>query len=140
MIVFDLNCHNGHIFEGWFKNTDSFEEQNGLSQVICPICSSVQIVKGVQSPNIASGITRVNTGKIAEMQTANLALISKFRTEIEKNCDFVGDNFAETARKIHYGEAAPRNIYGGATIKQVESLQEEGIDVMAMPLLPRSDA
>ena len=48
----------------------------------------------------------------------------------------VGDSFADEARKIHYKESPERSIRGQTTLDEAESLREEGIEVLAMPMLP----
>jgi hypothetical protein len=58
---------------------------------------------------------------------------------VEKTCDYVGNDFAEEARKMHRGEAEPRGIYGETTEEQAESLADEGINVARIPWVPRAD-
>ena len=48
----------------------------------------------------------------------------------------VGTEFAAEARKIHYGESTPENIYGQSSDEEREALADEGIDVVAIPWLP----
>lgn len=66
--------------------------------------------------------------------------LSEVRRTVEKNCDYVGDRFAEEARRIHYGEADPRGIYGEASSEDVEELAEEGVTFHRIPWLPRTDS
>ncbi|RJF83307.1 DUF1178 family protein [Azospirillum cavernae] len=66
--------------------------------------------------------------------------LSEVRRTVEKNCDYVGDRFAEEARRIHYGEADPRGIYGEASSEDVEELNEEGVTFHRIPWLPRTDS
>lgn len=66
--------------------------------------------------------------------------LSEVRRTVEKNCDYVGDRFAEEARRIHYGEADPRGIYGEASSEDVEELAEEGVAFHRIPWLPRTDS
>jgi hypothetical protein len=68
------------------------------------------------------------------------ALLHKLRSEVEKNCDYVGPEFAKEARKIHNGEAKPRGIYGESTEAEAEELAEDGIGVARIPWLPRADS
>ncbi len=67
------------------------------------------------------------------------AMLQRLRSEVEKNCDYVGPEFAEEARKIHRGESDKRGIYGETTPEQAESLAEEGIEVARIPWVPRAD-
>ena len=67
---------------------------------------------------------------------AALAELRQLRQKIARECRDVGDNFAEEARKIHYGEAEAEGIYGQATREERESLKDEGIEIFDMPWLP----
>jgi len=58
------------------------------------------------------------------------------RRKVEANAEYVGDRFAEEARKIHYSEAEKRGIYGEATADDARSLVDEGIEVHPLPRLP----
>ena len=80
----------------------------------------------------AAGPGAPGPGAVAAVLTELRALQRK----VEKECDFVGDRFAEEARRIHYGEAEERGIYGRSTPEDAEALAEEGIEVSAMPWLP----
>lgn len=54
MIVFDLNCSEGHRFEGWFGSSSDYEEQclNGL--LSCPHCGSDEVSKAVMAPAVGA--------------------------------------------------------------------------------------
>jgi hypothetical protein len=70
------------------------------------------------------------------------ALITEMRSvqaKIRSECRDVGDQFAEEARKMHYGEAKAEGIYGQATPEEREALDEEGIAVVEMPWLPKDN-
>ena len=67
---------------------------------------------------------------------AALAELRQLRQKITRECRDVGDNFAEEARKIHYGEAEAEGIYGQATQEERESLKDEGIEIFDMPWMP----
>jgi hypothetical protein len=58
---------------------------------------------------------------------------------VERNCDYVGDQFAEEARRIHAGDSEKRGIYGETTPEQAEALAEDGIAVARIPWVPRAD-
>ncbi|MBS0185025.1 MAG: DUF1178 family protein [Proteobacteria bacterium] len=59
---------------------------------------------------------------------------------VKKNCDDVGNQFAEEARRIHYGETKKRNIYGQTSLDEIIELHQEGVEVSALPPFPREDA
>ena len=67
---------------------------------------------------------------------AALAELRQLRQKIIRDCRDVGDNFAEEARKIHYGEAEAEGIYGQATREEREALKDEGIEIFDMPWVP----
>ena len=165
MIVFDLRCPKSHVFEGWFRDSAAFEAQTAAGDLACPVCGSHDIVKALMAPNIpAKSNSRRATAPIAladssvsevmattpamtpgggpspEVFAAAMKALRALHQDIEKNCDYVGENFAEEARKIHYGETDPRGIYGEATPDEARELREEGVDVMALPRSPREDA
>ena len=93
------------------------------------------------APRIAKG----KSGKSVAVSPPQEALelkqaLRELRNQVEKNCDYVGEQFAEEARKIHYGEADARGIYGESTEKESAELADEGIEVSRIPWLPREDA
>ncbi len=68
------------------------------------------------------------------------AALQRMRAEVERNCDYVGPDFAQEARRIHRGEADARGIYGESTPEQAEALADEGIEIARIPWLPRADS
>ena len=68
------------------------------------------------------------------------AALQKLRAEVETNCDYVGTDFAEEARRIHHGEAKARGIYGESTQEEAEALADEGINIAQIPWVPRTDS
>lgn len=80
---------------------------------------------------------------IAEKETnqaaAMMMAMREIRDTVEKNFDNVGNQFAEEARKIHYGETETRGIYGQATAEENSELREEGVEISEIPWLPDSD-
>lgn len=141
MIVFDLKCDGGHVFEAWFRSSDDFEEQKDGSAIACPLCGSHAITKAPMAANIGKkgGAGRGRTGEadsgvaMAEIPEEVRGAIRKIKSYVEKNCDYVGGDFAEEARKIHYGESKKRGIYGEADKAETESLHEEGIETIPLP-------
>ena len=60
--------------------------------------------------------------------------------EVEENCEYVGDEFAEEAKRIHYGESEERGIYGEATDEEAEKLDDEKIEYVRFPFTRRRDS
>ena len=139
MIVFDLRCADGHGFEAWFRDGASYEEQAADGAIVCPVCGSNAISKAPMAP--ALGGRRAGSGSAeAEPRAQALSLLRQVQRHIEQTFDHVGPRFAEEARKIHYGEAEKRNIYGDATREESKALKDEGIDVGSIPWPPKADA
>ena len=139
MILFDLKCANDHVFEAWFKDSETFELQVEGAEIVCPICGDSVIEKALMAPRIGKSDREVST-KVAEHAKRYAAFASELRRQVEDNCDYVGPKFSEEARKIHYGEAEARGIYGEASDDDAAALDEEGIDVQRIPWAPREDA
>jgi hypothetical protein len=147
MIKYSLVCGTGHEFDAWFQNSSAFDVQSARHMVVCPACGSDDVRKAMMSPAVATRATRSEApaepspGVAAPTPHAYIPpaiaeIVRKIRSEIEKRADYVGPRFAEEARKIHYAEAPERGIYGEASPEQVAELDEEGINVFALPVLP----
>ena len=149
MISFDLKCEKDHVFEGWFQGNAAYEEQIREGSVTCPVCGSTKIEKSLMAPAV-SGTRKRSDAKPpamtrkALMETKQAAearrTLAKLRDTIEENFDYVGPDFAEEARKIHYGEEDPRNIYGETSDEEANALDEEGVEVQRIPWLPRENS
>jgi hypothetical protein len=133
MILFDLKCPAGHVFEGWFRDGDTYDRQVKVGKVSCPSCGADRIEKAPMAPRIAKqprGEASDEKGKGARNMRE---LLKGLRAEVERTCDYVGPRFAEEARRIHYCESGERNIYGEATAADAEALGEEGIKFGTIP-------
>jgi hypothetical protein len=138
MILFMLRCSQGHEFEGWFRDGEGFEAQQKAGGIHCPQCDDTTIDKAVMAPRL--GRSR-DMPPASDMSPAQMrAALTELRRQVETNCDYVGDRFAEEARRIHYGESDPRGIYGEATDAESRALADEGIKFGRVPWLPPSDA
>ena len=143
MIRYDLTCHNGHDFDGWFSNSEAYDIQNASNLVTCTLCGSTQIEKQLMAPQIPAKSNRKSeatqklvAGPLEPRAQMLLQMMREIRAEVEKNSENVGSKFAEEARKIHYGEVERRGIYGEATGDDAKALIEEGIEVHPLPKLP----
>ena len=124
MIVFDLQCRDGgETFEAWFRSSSDYQEQSGAGLVECPFCRSTNVAKAPMAPRVP----RKGSGD-------PLARLAAAQAEMLKNSRWVGDQFAETARAIHSGEAEPEQVHGQATPAQAKSLADEGVPVAPLPL------
>ncbi|MDC3063250.1 DUF1178 family protein, partial [Alphaproteobacteria bacterium] len=59
--------------------------------------------------------------------------LRNLKKEIQKNAEFVGNNFASEAKAIHEGKSKERAIYGQANSKDLEELKNKNIDVINVP-------
>jgi hypothetical protein len=151
MIHYQLRCSAEHAFDGWFKDSTSFERQAKRGLLECPFCGVTDVERALMTPALAkrggssrmpvptetveappiSDSTAVATTKPAPAAMAVdglkipdqvRAALQKLRAEVEKNCDYVGADFAD--------ETTP---------EQAETLAEEGIHVARVPWIPRAD-
>ena|SRR5437016_1637474 len=129
MILFSLRCASAHEFEAWFRDGDGFEAQLTAGEITCPHCGDAQVEKAMMAPRIGRSREKTPAPSPAQMRAALVEL----RRQVEANCDYVGERFAEEARRIHYGEVDPRGIYGEATKEESHELAEEGISVGRIP-------
>jgi len=136
MILFTLRCAAGHQFEGWFRDGDGFEAQQKAGEIACPECGDAQVEKALMAPHIGRSREKSTAPSPAQLRAALVAL----RHKVETNCDYVGERFAEDARKIHYGEVDPRGIYGEASADESRELAEEGVSFGRIPWVSPTDA
>lgn len=137
MIRFSLSCPSGHAFDGWFRNGEDFEAQLKRDLVACPVCNSVKIEKALMAPAVSTSHTQDKVAlAMGQEQRKALAKLKAMTEEAKKNADYVGDRFAEEARKIHFGEAETRGIYGEATAEEARGLLEDGVEFMPLPTFP----
>lgn len=95
----------------------------------------------MMAPNIApSRGQRRNKGDDDAKKPAYYQVVKELHRQIAEKCDYVGDKFADEARKIHSGESEKRGIYGEATLTEAIELKEEGIDCAPLPDVPKTDA
>ena len=131
MIVFDLQCANGHTFEGWFEDGQAYQKQRKKGQIACPVCDDTSVSKIPSSFAVkASQTTPDSYGHDAEL----LKIEKKMVDYVKKNFDDVGCDFAKEALKIHYGVSEPRNIRGVSTDQEEKTLKDEGIKFFKIPM------
>ena len=155
MIHYDLQCGAEHRFDGWFKDSASFDRQSAHGLLECPVCGDTKVARALMTPSVPKkGRALVPAPTPAtpppsppapvavaaeRMPDQMRAMLMRMRQEVERNCDYVGEEFADEARRIHNGESTRRGIYGEATSDDVEALAEDGIEVARIPWIPRAD-
>lgn len=129
MIRYDLRCDNGDEFEAWFGSIADYDKQASEGLVECPHCGSKHVSKAPMAPAV-----RTSRAKEAQKERAvAMAMAAKVREHIKDNFDYVGDKFADEARKMHAGESEERAIWGEATREEAEQLADEGIQAAPLP-------
>ncbi|HEX3405257.1 MAG TPA: DUF1178 family protein [Acetobacteraceae bacterium] len=155
MIHYDLRCSHDHGFDGWFKDSTAYDKLAKRGLVECPHCGDTKVERALMKPAVATNrkalpapaptpapqppaapAAAVAGGPLPDQMRA---MLQRMRAEVEKNCDYVGPQFAEEARKIHRGESDKRGIYGETSPEQAEALSEEGIEFSRIPWVPRAD-
>lgn len=160
MILYRLRCSQGHEFESWFKDSKTYERQEKRALIGCAVCGDAKVARAIMSPRIGKGGAKVEAETevpakalpaVPSPEQQKMAAIAKHmpkelreallkvRAEVEKNCEHVGREFAEEARKIHYGESDKRGIYGETSEEEAEALAEEGIEFGRLPWIPRGN-
>jgi hypothetical protein len=135
MIRFSLRCASGHEFDAWFRSGEGYEAQQKAGEIVCPECGDAQVEKALMAPSIGRSRDRAPISP-AQLRSALVEL----RRQVDSHCDYVGPQFAEEARRIHYGESDPRGIYGEATADESRELTEEGIKFGRIPWVSPTDA
>ena len=156
MIKYSVQCKKGHGFEAWFQSSAAFDTQAKRGLVSCPACGSTQVSKALMAPAVSAKTrtkgalaparaprrdvaTMVDAGEGAQrvaMPGDMPEILRRIRAEIEAKSEYVGPRFAEEARKIHFDEAPQRGIHGEASIADVKSLLDDGIECFPLPVLP----
>jgi len=146
MIVFDLKCGGGHVFEAWFGSSAAWEEQRAAGLVACPICGDGEIAKAVMAPNVgakgnrAAGPAPAPSGDAppAEVVKAAMEMIASAQAKMLETSQWVGTAFADKARAMHLGDEPTAQIHGQATAEQAQELAEEGVPVapLLVPVVP----
>lgn len=153
MIHYTLTCEADHAFEGWFRSSSDFDTQAANGLVTCPVCGSASVSRGLMAPNVRSGRAKEAREEDAKRQAAPqaqtqtmmmpdpaqkmmLQALREIRKKVTENATYVGDKFAEEARKMHNGETEHRGIYGEATAEEARDLSDEGIEFQPLPILP----
>jgi hypothetical protein len=140
MIKYDLRCDKDHTFEVWFRDSTTCDAQLVGGEVLCPQCASPHVQKALMAPSVAKSQSPESVQEQQLTLAHQMHLLREMRRHVEANSDHVGADFPEEARRMHYGEAERRNIYGEADLTEAKELIDEGIDIMPLPGPIRDDA
>jgi hypothetical protein len=148
MIRYALACDRGHGFDAWFGSSGSYDEQAEAQAIVCPACGSHAVSKAPMAPNLAKGVPAPKAEASpapsapqppppdAGHRRQTYALLRELHAQLKAHADDVGPDFAEEARKMHFGETPARSIYGEATAEEARELADDGIPVCPLPPLP----
>ena len=140
MIKYNLKCNNNHEFESWFLDSEEFEKLNKKNFLECIYCSSKRVSKSIMAPMISNRKEKNKNlylnNKIFKHEKKQLLELRKF---IEKNFEYVGNNFSKKVREIYYDKDNKKMIYGTSTLKERKELAEEGIDLLTIPWIQKDN-
>lgn len=153
MIVYDLSCDGGHRFEGWFGSSADYADQHARGLIACPHCGSAEVTKAPMAPAVPTkgnqrGEVVPAAPDSAPHHAANLPIppemeralqaIAKAQAQALKKSTWVGENFAEKSRAMHYGEEPSAPIHGQTSLAEAKALAEEGVPVapILFPVAP----
>ena len=141
MIKYNLKCNNDHEFESWFSDSKEFERLKTKKLLECIYCNSKNIKKSIMAPMISvSKNDNVNRLQINEkiLQKQRNKLI-KLRNFIEKNFEYVGEDFSKKVREIYYDKKNKKTIYGITSPEERKELKEEGINLLSIPWVDKNN-
>ncbi|MCS0497381.1 DUF1178 family protein [Ancylobacter sp. MQZ15Z-1] len=154
MILYSLRCAHDHRFESWFRDSAAYDEQRARGLVSCPACGSAEVDKAIMAPSLGRGTGKDEAASepepareappgapqpvalMSEKEQQLRAMLKAVREHVLTHSDYVGEEFAETARRMHEGAEEKRLIHGEASHEEVRALLEDEIEVMPLPALP----
>ncbi len=139
MIKYNLKCKNKHEFESWFSDSKEFEKLKSKKMIECTLCGTKVIEKSIMSPNVLSKEEKENRIKSSKNLRKIKEDLLKMRDFVEKNFEYVGNDFSREVRNIYYDKRKNKNIYGKVTEEETEELKEEGIELTAIPWIDKRE-
>lgn len=148
MIVFNLICEQDHAFEGWFRSSEDFADQQTGGVLTCPVCGSEDVIKAPMAPAVplkgnqrhspAQQTPQLKNGKLPKEVAEAFKALAAAQAKALAKSEWVGDRFADEVRSMHYGEVEEKQVHGRATRDDAEALLEEGISVapLLVPVAP----
>ena len=138
MIKYNLKCQNNHEFESWFSDSKEFDKLNKKKLLECIYCSSKKITKSIMSPMISNSKNKQEKIDKINFSSEKKQLL-QLRRYIEKNFDYVGEDFSKRVREVYYDKKNKKAIYGTTTSKERKELAEEGIDLLTIPWINKDN-
>lgn len=134
MIVFDLECLNGHTFEGWFEDKKDLETQQNQGILACPVCETISVVQKLHPIAIRKSSEATSRQALQARQDVLTEFTEKVAEYVEKNFEDVGSDFTKNALQMHYGVEEFRNIKGTTSKEEEKILKKEGVPVFKVPV------
>ena len=129
MIRYDLKCDKGDEFDAWFGSMADYDKQAAAGLIECPYCGSKHVEKAPMAPSVQTARKK----EARQDRAVQMAMAAKVREHISKNFDYVGDKFADEARKMHEGVTEERAIWGETTPEEAQALADEGVPAAPLP-------
>ena len=139
MIKYLLKCSSRHEFESWFSNSKEYEKLKKKKLIECIFCNSTEVEKTIMSPSIVGEKNKIKNIFSEKQFTKDRKNLQQIQTFIEKNFEFVGENFPREIRDIYYKNKKNKNIYGTATLEEKFELEEEGIELATIPWIDNKE-
>ena len=141
MIKYHLKCENNHEFESWFADSKEFEKLNNRKLLECIFCNSKKVSKTIMAPMIS--ISKEKNNNEYEIYDKKFKYerqkLTKLRSYIEKNFEYVGKDFSKKVREIYYDDKRKKTIYGITSPEERDELKEEGIDLLSIPWIDKDN-
>lgn len=134
MIVFDLRCGAGHIFEAWFASSAAYDDQRDKATIACPLCGDVAIDKAVMAPAISAKGNRQAPDPSPKAMKQALKRLAELQAKALEGSQWVGGTFATRARAMHAGDEPTAAIHGQASAAEVTAMIDEGVAIAPLPL------
>ena len=133
MIKYNLKCKHKHEFESWFLDSKEFEKLKSKKMIECIFCKTKSIEKSIMAPSVLSQEQKQKNQKSIKYIKKVQKDLLKMRNFVEKNFEYVGNNFPREVRNVYYDKRKNKNIYGKATPEETQELEEEGIELATIP-------
>jgi hypothetical protein len=134
LIVFDLKCGGGHVFEAWFGSSGAYEEQRSAGHVRCPVCDDGTIAKAVMAPAISAKSNSKAAPPTPDAVKVAMKMLATRQAKALESSEWVGTAFADRARAMHLGDEKQATIHGQASLAEAKALVDEGVPVAPLPL------
>ena len=139
MIKYNLKCNNNHEFESWFSDSKEFEKLKKKKLLECIYCNSNVVDKSIMAPMVSVTEKHLKISNLKKILKNEKKQLYKIRSFVEKNFEYVGNNFSKRVREIYYNDKSKKGIYGTTSEEERKELAEEGIDLLSIPWIKKDN-